>query len=278
MPIEYVELPQQETGSGQNSAGKLAWRIWGSYDRAAVQSQAESLAPSSLDGKPRTSVRVVEDPGGGVWLAEATYAPVEYTTQASGGSTFEFDTTGGTVHITHSKQTVTTSYGSGYSTSNTPAFANAIGVAEDGTIDGVDVTVPQFSFTVTHAFAKSSFTASYINTLYGLTGKVNDYDCTITVNGTSLTFDAGELLFLGARGGIRDASVAEVTYAFVASPNVTNQTVAGVTGINKNGHEYVWVYYKKAEDTGSKSLAPKPAAVLVERVYDSGNFASLNIP
>lgn len=276
--MQYVELPQQETGSGQNASGKRAWRIWDSYDYLAVRGQAEALAPATFDGLVRTSVKVVEDPGGGVWLAEATYAPAELADTASGTSTFEFDTTGGTQHITHSKSTSGPYYASGYSSSNTPAFANAIGVAEDKTIDGVDIVTPQFSFTVTHAFPIASFTATYIGKLYALTGKTNDASFSVSVNGTTMTFAAGEVLFLGARGGIRDATTAEVTYSFSAIPNVTGKTVAGVTGIAKTGHQYLWVYYVNKPDATSKAMTPTPVAVYSETVYDSGSFSDLAIP
>jgi hypothetical protein len=66
-----------------------------------------------------------------------------------------------------------------------------------------------------------------------------------------------------------------LSYKFVASPNVTDQTIGDITGVEKKGHEYLWVRY---EDTvSSNELVKKPKFVYVNKVYRDGNFAGLGI-
>jgi hypothetical protein len=106
------------------------------------------------------------------------------------------------------------------------------------------------------------------NTLFALTGKVNDD----TFKGLA----AGECLFLGASGTLRDSGEDwEITYSFAASPNRTGITVGSITSIAKKGWEYLWVEYGEA--TSNNRLIKVPVSVHVEQVYESGDFAGLGI-
>ncbi|RLS54091.1 MAG: hypothetical protein DWH91_12750, partial [Planctomycetota bacterium] len=60
-------------------------------------------------------------------------------------------------------------------------------------------------------------------------------------------------------------------------PNATGLVIGEITGINKEGWEYLWVRYADAEDTTAKVLVKKPIAVYVEQVYPTNSFASLGI-
>jgi hypothetical protein len=88
------------------------------------------------------------------------------------------------------------------------------------------------------------------------------------------------VLFLGASGSKRgsgDEADWEITYRFAASPNVTGLSVGPINGINKKGWEYLWVRYADQEDTAAKALVKRPIAAYVERVYESGSFAALQL-
>jgi hypothetical protein len=56
---------------------------------------------------------------------------------------------------------------------------------------------------------------------------------------------------------------------------VTEQTIGDITGIVKNGHEYLWVRYEDAVSTNE--LVKKPKFVYVNKVYRDGNFSGLGI-
>jgi len=147
----------------------------------------------------------------------------------------------------------------------------------DDSVEGCDITVPRFSFSVTRYVAAGDMTSEYVASLFALTGKTNNAEWSVTVNGLTLTFAEGEALFLGASGSPRGDDSWEVTLRFAASPNATNINVDGVSLIvpAKKGWEYLWVQYKDAEDSSAKCIIKKPKRVVVDRVYDSGNFGLL---
>ena len=92
-------------------------------------------------------------------------------------------------------------------------------------------------------------------------------------------FPAGQVLFHGGRGSAsaKDPSLIEITYSFEQSDDVKQQTVGGITGIEKPGWAYLWVRYSEEHDTQAKSLAKRPEAVYVERVYYPANFNLIGI-
>jgi len=69
----------------------------------------------------------------------------------------------------------------------------------------------------------------------------------------------------------------EITFAFAASPNVTDLTIGNISGISKKGWDYLWCRYADFEDTDAKMLVKRPIAVVVNRVYPSGSFSLLGI-
>ena len=122
--------------------------------------------------------------------------------------------------------------------------------------------------------------APYLTVLYGLTGKTND--------ATFRGFNTGEVLFKGASGS-RDGHVtASVTFDFAASPNVTGISIGGsassadghppITGISKGGWEYLWVHYREYKSIAQNRIVKYPHTVIVERVYDAGDFDLLGLP
>jgi hypothetical protein len=54
-------------------------------------------------------------------------------------------------------------------------------------------------------------------------------------------------------------------------------SIGPINGINKKGWEYLWVRHSDQEDTAAKALVKRPIAAYVERVYESGSFAALQL-
>jgi hypothetical protein len=150
-----------------------------------------------------------------------------------------------------------------------PDFGGAIVVTHDN-VEGVDITVPVYNFSETHYLSAATVTTAYRDTLFQLTGKVN--------NGSFRGLAAGQCLFRGASGSRRGTDSEddwEITYKFAGSPNRTGITVGTISGIAKKGWEYMWVRYADAED--ANTLVKQPVAVYVEEVYEDGDFDDLNI-
>jgi len=214
------------------------------------------------DGLVRQSLsieRIAED----VWEGTVRYGPRQ--PPQMGDSSYQFETGGGTQHITHSIQTVGRYAPPG---KTAPDFQGAIGVTHDN-VEGVDITVPVYNFSETHYIAVELVTNSYKATLFYLTGKVN--------NAPFRGFATGEVLFLGASGSQRGQEDWEITFKFAASPNVQNMTIGDITGINKKGWEYLWVRYADDVDANANALIKKPIAAYVEQVYQYADFSLLGI-
>jgi hypothetical protein len=175
-----------------------------------------------------------------------------------------FDTTGGTQHMTQAYEE--TKFGQG-----APDQQKAIGVDSNG-VNGVDVVVPQLQWQESYDVPNAFVTDAYIRGVSGVTGTTN--------SGTFRGFEAGEVLFVGCSGSQewddeKGRGPWSLSFRFVASKNVTGETIGGISGVNKKGHEYLWVRYEDAVD--SNVLLKKPKAVYVNKVYREGNFSALGI-
>ncbi|GAB4339303.1 MAG: hypothetical protein Kow0010_27490 [Dehalococcoidia bacterium] len=269
MPVEVREKFESrrlvKAVSGTNSSAELAYIVLGTDNDIAARDALEAEAPANYATLPRQSVQI-EPLGPGLWDGVVRYALSGGGGGLSTGeSSFQFDTGGGTQHITQSLATVQRVPAPGMVA---PDFQGAIGVSADG-VEGIDITVPVYHFAETHYKPDSAITAAYKGVLFSLTGKVNA--------DSFRGFAPGEVLFLGANGAKRGSDDWEITYRFAASPNVTGLSIGPISGINKKGWEYLWVRYADQEDTAAKALVKRPIAAYVERVYESGSFAALQL-
>lgn len=255
------------TSVGDADKVTLLYTITGTNDDLEVFELLDGMAPSTYLGLVRQSLDFDTD-GGEVWDGFARYGRIQRhrpTGIATGGDGVQFDTSGGTQHITHSLATVN-SYAPAGKTA--PDNKGGIGVTKDN-VEGVDITVPVYNFSETHTFTKANMSDYYKGLLFAMTGTVNSF--------VFRWFDVGEVLFLGASGALRDQSSWEITFRFSASPNVSGLTIGNIAGISKKGWEYLWVRYADVADTVSKTLVKEPEGVYIEQVYDYSDFSQLNI-
>jgi len=264
---ERIDSREWTTGAKQSVT--MFYVLDGTSDDVTARDLLLSSTPGTYDGLVRDEcslepifVDTVNDAG--KWECSVRYVKPEYQEPEVGESSFSFDTGGGTQHITQSLQTIAS-----YAASGTPPdFQGAIGVTHDS-VEGVDITVPVYNFSETHYLADTVVTEAYKQTLFQLTGKVN--------NAPFKGFAAGEVLFLGASGSKRGEEDWEITFRFAASPNRTGLTVGSITGIDKKGWEYMWVRYADGEDEVAHAMVKKPVAVYIEKVYELGDFTQLGI-
>ncbi len=217
----------------------------------------------------------------GAWKGEMTYRPrgIEI-----GSLRISFDTTGGTMHRTASIETVSKYAHDDGSVpgANAPDRKGAIGVTQDGAVEGVDVPMRIFNFTVEKVWSVA--TLPDIDDIYALSGLINDTQVSFedSYTGLTLTFAAGELLFRGASGGsMRGDGGIPYVYHFEASPNETDVKIGTdrITGIEKEGWHYLWVYYGQEKITvGDKTyVVLRPFHAYVEQVLKYGDFSGLEL-
>lgn len=183
----------------------------------------------------------------------------------TGSYLFAFDTTGGRQRITQTLSRKQAKARPGEAVINTNGL-----IGWDGErANGVEIVVPALQFEVTKRQPRGVITHAYVRTLRGLTGKKN--------SGTFLSYAAGEVAFLGARGRQSTEGDPEVTYFFVVEENQTGLTIDDITGINKDGQDYLWVYYEPHEDFVADVLTAKPHSVFVDEVRKAADFSALSI-
>ena len=263
MAIVCEELWQSRpTVESENPRITLIYLARGTTSDLEAKAAVLATTPATYDGLVVKSYGV-DRCGPEEWFGKVVYglrAP-----PSEGDSVYQFETGGGTQHITQSLKTVGKYAPAG---DVAPDYKGAIGVTKDS-VEGVDITLPQYSFSERHYLAAASVTQAYRLTLFNLTGKVN--------LDPFRGFAKGEVQFLGSSGAKRDEDVWEVSFSFSASPNVNGLAVGDIQGISKEGWEYLWVAYADDEDAVAKKLIKEPIAAYVERVMEYGIFAQIGI-
>jgi len=259
------------TRRGSSNRHERTYIISGSDDEADILQATIDDTPATvtIEGFVWNRVnRSIDIIGNELWEATIEYEPPSQT-PVENESRFAFETGGGTLHRLQSIANISRTAIAG---ETAPDFSGAIGVSESG-IEGVDLVAPQYTFSETHWKAASFVTEPYKQTLFNLTGKVND--------ASFKGFAADEVLFLGASGSRTGTDLWEITYRFQASENATAIVIGSppnqITVPSKKGWEYLWIRYREEEDTSAKIIVRRPLAAYVEQVYETGNFASLGI-
>lgn len=248
--------------SGLRPTVELRFTVRGTDNDVDAHAELEAQAPLIYRGLVRqdTSIeRIAED----AWLGIAVYSPIEPL--EVGSVVLEFDTGGGSVHITQSLSTVA-SYALPGETA--PDFKGAINATKDS-VDGVDIDAPAMKATCRIALLPEDYSDSYVATLSYLAKKVN--------NAPFKGWAAGEVRFDAGVVTKNGSDKVEIMLSFLISPNATGLTVGEITGIDKDGWDYLWVLYEDSVDADAHWLPKQPVAVYVERVYDRADFSALGI-
>lgn len=287
MPAVLYELhDSRNLNVGGNTGGIVRrWISVGSTDEVEVYVAGLLISGTTWDGFVRSDIKV-NFLGGPNALVEVTYGPAgagggdqatghnpalggtaptnptspDDTTPLTSG--YSFDTTGGTVRVTQSKETVESVGPLG---GLVPNFKQAIGVTKDG-VEGTDVVVPSLKWSRT--VGRAGVDLPYLRTITNLVGKTNDAEF--------YGFPAGTTLYLGASGNFAQGEGWTITHQFASGENKGSIDVGGdITVASKKAWEYLWVAYDK--EVVDDKVAPQPYAAYVERVYDEGNFVLLEI-
>ena len=186
------------------------------------------------------------------WMIEVPYG----VRKGLGEFSWDFDTTGGQIHITQAKSEV------GRYPASAPNQLGAISVDQDE-VKGTEIIIPAMKLNVQFRHPLGVVTIAKAKFLSSITGTVN--------SDSFLTFAPGEVLFLGARGSDGSEAEATVAYQFAMAKNESGITIGGIAGIAKKAWEVAWVRYEDTVTDGGGSDYPTrvPKFVYVDRVYDT---------
>lgn len=261
MPIVvYEKFESRDIRKGEDTEATLRYVITGTDDEFEALSALENNAPLLYYNLVRKNYEI-EQIAPGTWEANVEYGLFKIDTQErqTGGSSYQFDISTTSERINYSKQTIAI-----YGPDPKPNFKNAINVQDDE-VQGVDILVPQYSFSETHYLSVDTVTSQFKAYLFWTTGKVND--------APFKGFQKGEVLFLGASGDKRSDADWEITFRYIASPNVSNLTIGDIQGINKEGWQYLWILFKEENHAGRR--VKRPNHIYIEQIYDYADFSGL---
>jgi hypothetical protein len=262
MSLRIIALPDGIKTTGQSPSETRRYKIIGTPNQNTAASYALAATPAiigSIYGLLYRQDIQCNQVAYNQWMIEVPYGPRKNVT---GDFTWDFDTTGGTVHITQAKQEV-----SRYPASDAPDQKGAIAVDGDE-VKGTEIIVPAMKINVNFRHPLGVITLPQAKFLASITGTTN--------SDNFLTFAPGEVLFLGARGSDGTDAEATVSYQFAMSKNVTGQTIGGIAGIAKKAWEVAWIRYQdKVVTVGGKDVPTREAKfVYVDRVYEEVAMAA----
>lgn len=265
-----------------NDKATLSFTISGTTDGFAAYAALLSSIVSYYGGLKLKTAKVRPAGRDDLWDGTADYDKSDNKKDSSDDPSkdsghvadFSFDTSGGTQHITASLETQA-SYVLGGAAARD--FGGAIGYTGNS-VDGCDVIVPAFAFSVPRYIAAEDMTSAFIQKLYDKTGMVNSdvVNVVVSVNGNNvtLTFQPSELLYLGATGKPRSDDW-EITLRFAGSKNRSGFDVGGITVAAKGGWEYLWVFHEESTDATAHALIRSPKQVNIEKVYPTDTLSDL---
>lgn len=258
--------------------GKKIYHIFDTDDAATARAQLLSDSPVLFETLPRDDkqcevVEIADD----MWEGTAVYTEPEVSDKDPDDTQFSFDTSGGTQHLTQSLSTIA-SYAPAGKTA--PDFKGAINVTKDS-VEGVDIPLRAFAFSVTKVVSESDITSSFLANLYALTATVNNasFDAPVRDSGGGIviTFQAGECALSNVVGSPRGDSNWVLTFNFAAFPNKTGIVVGDINAIAKKGWEYLWILHEQQEDATAQFIVQRPRAAYVEKVLEEGDFSLLGL-
>lgn len=257
MVIQLITVPDGIDTTAVPPSETHRYRVIGTDDKNVVNAFVIAGTPSLVTtnyGILYRSDLQVSRAAYNQWDIEIPYEP---NVTEVGDWTWDFDTTGGQVHITQAKQEIAR-----YPSATAPNQLGAIAV-DGNEVKGVEIVVPAMKINVQYRHPQGILTLARAKYLSNITGMVN--------SDTFLTFAPGEVLFLGSRGSDGTTAEATISYSFAMAANATGLTIGNIAGVAKKAWEVAWVRYHDTITTVGSTDNPTRVAkyVYVDRVYDT---------
>jgi hypothetical protein len=262
MTIRIITLPDGVKTNAQTPTETRRYKIVGTSDQSTVNGYAFAATPgiiATVFGLLYRQDVQSSQTHYNQWMVEVTYGQRKNVT---GDFTWDYDTTGGTIHITQAKQEV-----SRYPTATAPNQKGAIAV-DGNEVKGTEIIVPALKINIQFKHPQGVVSLAYADFLADITGTTNST--------TFLGFAPGRVLFLGSRGSDGTDAEAVAGYSFAVGKNQTGQTIGDIVGVAKKAWEVAWVRYKDAITVADGKDLPtrEPKFVYVNRVYEEIDMAA----
>jgi hypothetical protein len=270
-PVTIREMGPVSGEDSSSGSVTVRYVAIGSDDYADVVAAIPGAIPDIYDGLFRNGIGR-EWLQGGYYYLNANFTAVGQAEpppplQPGDPERITWDTTGGvTVRRTHAP--LVASYAGPGAPVGAPNHGSAINVTDEGP-QGVDIEVGGGLLRI-----ESVITTAQASTAYGK--RLQAWSKKYTNDRNFRGFSAGEVRFMGGTMTERADGYWDLVRVFEVSENETGLVVAGVTGVAKKGHEYVWVQSQKKEDATNKAVVDEVVAVYVHEVFPQKNFDLLD--
>ena len=277
----YQTVGVTQSGKGKDEKIKVPYFVTGADRQDTARNLIYRHVGSRIFGMMKIEDIEVTEVGPNQWEGAVSIVSKkkrEFPEDESGLQSINFDTSGGSQHISHG-QLVSSSVASGKRHMDYNGAINVQSTAGDVTVNGIDVAIPTLKFSEVWNLWASNITPRWIKTAARMTGTVNQ----VPFRG----FAAGEVLFLGVSGSKNKLTAKErdegkqdlvnVTFSFDTSQNLSSLNIGGVRVPMKRGWDVLSVVNKPTEKGGTGSLSPAVAQVDVVQVYQRSNFRQLGI-
>lgn len=253
MTVSYEEFYKGHSFDAAALKIDVPFVVTGCYTEVTALAVAQASSSVFRSNLWRNNITATLE-GKGVWKGTVSYGQFQ---TAQGKWNLDFDTSGGTIRITHSKAQ-RAKYGTG------APDTRAIG-AHDGQVDGCDIVIPALKLTWSFNHPVMGMPLSRVRQLARYTGYTNSDEW--------MGFEANELLFAGASGAMGSETETSVRYSMIASENATGLTIGSISAIAKKGHDYLDVIWQ--DEVVADKDVKTAKYVYTHRVYDETAFGTL---
>jgi len=129
----------------------------------------------------------------------------------------------------------------------------------------VEPLAPNLSMSLT--VAVSTVSGSWVRSLAAVMGHVN------SVSLTGGAYAAGEICLVTAVGSLTSKRAFTLDFGWHWKQNVVDEVRDGVTGVDYNGHDYVWDQRQSVIDRDLVAILPVTTAVYVHRVREYSDLS-----
>jgi hypothetical protein len=287
MAQDWKERPNSVRTTTNPQSITAGFVMTGETSRGAVRTFAAAVTPKmmysiSLGPLYRSNISI-EEKGPGHWFVDITWGPYDRKELEAMDINWHMNTTGGTRHVTQAISVIR-KVGSG--SDGVVDYHGAIGVNEQGDVEGIDILDPVQEWTENYKLPIGGFAWTYMDQIVTpLTAHVNLYP----FRGKP----TGSVLFKGGTGGrsTKDPMFLDLSLTFAYSKPLTTsdpplqwatQDKDGnnvtLTLTEKEGwHELDFHYVTQAPSAAPWRPGKRLAQVTVNQVYFYDDFAKLGV-
>ncbi len=260
MPIQFFQIPNGISTTATEPSATYKYRLIGTASENEANAYAAASTPFIVTAIEGVLYRADIECQRTAYNQWDVTVPYDRINRRLGEFTFDFDTTGGKIHITNAKAEVRR-----YPAATAPDQFGAIAVDGDE-VKGTEIIVPALKVNIQYKHPAGVVTMAYAKFLAGITGTVNSDDF--------LSFAPGEVLFLGASGSDGTNAEAAMNYSFAMSANASGLNIGGISGVVKKGWEVAWIRYHDTITSADGKDNPTRVAkyVYIDRVYEEINM------